>query len=155
MNGDGHDAGTTDLTIAGDTNTLASGDILNLNDQGDGGAFTYALTDTAFARTGTGMVTYATVETLNLNTSFGNADVDVTNTAAGVNTNITTQDGADDIDVTTTGLDSNVIINTAGGADDVNLVLTGMPWAALCRSMPVMKMIRSRCKTAERPAASN
>ena len=42
--GDDHDAGTVDLTIvtcsATHTNTLDSGDILNLNDQGDPGSFT-------------------------------------------------------------------------------------------------------------------
>ena len=125
VNGDAHDAGTTSLTIKTDTNTLDTGDILNLNDQGDAGAFTYALDATTFSRTGTGTVTYMTVETLNLNTSIGSADVDVTSTAAGINTNITTQDAADDIDVATTGTDSNVIISTAGGVDDVNIVTTG------------------------------
>lgn len=126
VNGDAHDAGTVGLTIKSDTNTLDSGDILNLNDQGDAGAFTYALDATTFGRTGTGTVTYMTIETLNLNTSIGSADVDVTGTADGVNTTITTQDAVDDIDVTTTGLDSNVIINTAGGIDDVNIVTVGM-----------------------------
>jgi hypothetical protein len=125
VNGDAHDAGTTTLTIRTDSNTLDTGDILNLNDQGDAGSYTYALTASTFARTGTGTVTYATIETLNLNTSIGAADVDVTTTAAGVNTTISTQDGADDIDVATTGLDSNVIINAAGGADDVNIVTSG------------------------------
>ncbi len=125
VNGDAHDAGTIDLTIKGDTNTLDTGDILNLNDQGDAGSFTYTLDAATLARTGAGTVTYGTIETLNLNTSIGSADVDVTTTAAGVNTNVTTQDAVDDIDVATTGVDSNLIINSAAGADDVNIVATG------------------------------
>ena len=125
ISGNAHDAGTMTLTIHGDGNTLNTGDILNLNDQGDAGSFTYALNATTFARTGTGTVAYATIETLNMNTSQGAADVDVTNTAASLNTTIITQDGADDVDVATTGADSNVILNTAGGVDDVKVVTTG------------------------------
>ncbi len=125
VNGDAHDAGTTGLTIGGDTNTLDTGDILNVNDQGDAGSFTYTLTGTTVTRTGIATVTYGTVETVNLNTSLGAADVDVTNTADSVNTTITT-DAADDIDVTTTGADSSVVINTADDADAVDIAGTGI-----------------------------
>ncbi|MCA9185835.1 MAG: hypothetical protein KDA99_09455, partial [Planctomycetales bacterium] len=125
VEGNGHDAGTTDLTIKGDTNSLPSGDVLTLFDQADAGSHTYTLNATTFTRTGTATVTYATIETLNLNTSTGAADVDVVNTAAQDNVTITTQDAADDIDVTTTGSDSTLVINTAGGADDVTIAMTG------------------------------
>lgn len=126
IEGDTHDAGTIDLDIKGVTNTLDTGDILNLNDQGDAGGFTYTLTATTFTRTGTGTIDYGTIETLNLNTSTGAADVDINTTAASVNTNVTTQGAADDIDVTTTGASSNVIINAGGGNDDIDIATTGV-----------------------------
>ncbi len=125
VNGDAHDAGTIDLTIKGDTNTLDLGDILILSDQADPGSFTYALDATTFNRTGTATVTYMTIETLSLNTSIGAATVNVATTAAGINTFITTQDEADDVNVTTTGVDSNLTINTAGGADTIDFATTG------------------------------
>ena len=79
--GDANDGGTVDLMIKDDTNTLASGDILNLNDDGDAGAYTYDLTATTFERIGsiipTGLITYGTIETLNLDTSEGVATVNV------------------------------------------------------------------------------
>ncbi|NNF36448.1 MAG: hypothetical protein HKN68_20265, partial [Saprospiraceae bacterium] len=124
VDGETHDPGTVDLQIKTDINTLDTGDILNVNDQGDAGSYTYSLSMASIARTGTGGIVYFNIETLNLNTSIGSADVDVISTADGVNTTITTQDAADDIDVAMTGLDANVIINVAGGADDVNIVTT-------------------------------
>ena len=115
VNGDAHDAGNTSLTVRGDTNTLASGDILNINDQGDANNNTYNLTDTTFQRTAagtaTGTVTYATVETVNLNAGTGGDDINVLDTADSVNTNVNANSGNDDIDVTTTGNSSNVVIN--------------------------------------------
>jgi hypothetical protein len=97
IDGGNHDAGSTTLSILGDSNTLDSGDILNLNDQGDAGAYTYNLGAVTFNRTGTGSVFYGAIETLNLNTAQGAADVNVAGTAAAVNTNISTQAAADDI----------------------------------------------------------
>ena len=128
VKGGDHDADTTTLTIGIDSNTLDSGDILNIYDQGDTGSYTYTLTDTTFtnSRTGAGTITYGTVETLNLNTASGAADLDVVNTAASVNTNITARDLADDIDVTTTGAASNVVINAGDGADTIDLAATGV-----------------------------
>ena len=125
MAGDAHDAGTVDLTIRTQTNTLNSGDILNLNDQGDAGSFTYDLDATTFSRTGTAVVTYMTIETINLQASVGSATVNVTSTAASANTNITTQDAADTMTITTTGDMSNVVVNTAGGDDLITITSTG------------------------------
>jgi len=128
VNGGAHDAGTTSLTIGADTNTLDSGDVLNVNDQGDAGSFTYTLTGTTVTRTAVGTVTYGTVETVNVNTGLGAADVDVTDTADSANTTVTT-DAVDDVDVTTTGADSNVVINTADDADAVDIASTGIDGA--------------------------
>ncbi len=127
VSGGANDAApTSGPTIKGETNTLAEGDILNVNDQGDAGGSTYTLDATKVTRTGgIGTIEYGTIETLNLKTGEGVAIVKVDTTAPGVNTNITTQGAADDIDVTTTGADSNVIINTGGGADDINIATTG------------------------------
>jgi hypothetical protein len=121
VNGDAHGSGTSILTIKDATNEIDTGDILNLNDQGDGGSYTYTVDDATFTRTGIGTVTYDTIETINLNTSAGSADVDVLATGGSVNANIITQDDRDDVDVDSSGNISNLVIGTAGGEDDVNL----------------------------------
>lgn len=131
VDGEDHAAGSTTLTISVVSNTLDTGDILNLNDASDAGNFTYTLDATTFTRSGIGTITYNAIETFNLTTSLGSGGptvVDVNNTAAGVNTNITTQNVTgqpSDINVTTTGADSNVIINTSTANDDINIADTG------------------------------
>jgi hypothetical protein len=129
VNGDNHSAGTVGLTIKGDTNTLDTGDILNISDAGSVAANAYTLTAMTFQRTAlaaTSTITYLTIETLNIETGSGSNTVTVTNTAAAVNTTITTQDMADIVNVTDTGVDSNVIINTAGGGDAITISDTGI-----------------------------
>ena len=131
IDGEGHAPGSTTLTIGFSSNTLDSGDILNINDTSDAGSFTYTLGATTLTRSGIGTITYGNIETFNLTTSLGFGAptvVDVNNTAAGVNTNITTQNVTgqpSDINVTTTGADSNLIINTSTANDDINIVDTG------------------------------
>src|SRR5207244_520256 len=92
------------------TNTLATGDILNLNDQGNATTHTYTLTGTTLDRTSMATITYATVETVNLNAGMGTDTINVTTTAASVNTNIATTAGGDTVTVTTTGASSNLVI---------------------------------------------
>ncbi|MFP6611077.1 MAG: hypothetical protein VB835_02115, partial [Pirellulales bacterium] len=125
VNGGAHDAGNTSLTIRGNTNTVASGDILNISDQGDASNNTYNLSDTTFQRTATGTVTYATVETVNLTAGTGNDDINVSDTLDSASTTVNANSGADDIDVTTTGTAANVVINGDGGNDAIDLVGTG------------------------------
>lgn len=117
--------GQTSPGVKGEFNFLDNGDRLTLADSGDVGSYTYALTDTTFERTGTGTVTYGTIESLFLDTSAGAADVDVTSTAASTNTFITTQDVVDTVDIATTGADSNLSVFTNAGADVITIVTTG------------------------------
>ena len=125
--GEGQDAGpTNDLTIAGDTNSLPGGDVLNVSDSLNTADRTYTVTATTVGSSGmTGSVTFATIEELNVNTTAGIADVDITTTLAGLQTTITTGDAADVIDIMTTGVDSNLILNTGDGADVVTIAATG------------------------------
>ena len=125
--GEDQDAGSTnDLTIAGDTNSLPGGDVLNVSDSLNSTDRTYTVTATTVESSGmTGSITYATIEELTVTSTAGIAAVDVTTTLAGIQTTITTGDSADVIDVTTTGADSNLVLNTGDGADVVTIAATG------------------------------
>ncbi len=123
IDGGDHDPGTTTLTIDGVSNTLDSGDILNLSDASDvTGAFqNYLLTASSFQREAEPTIDYATIETLNITTAAVPSNIDIQNTAVAVNTNVMTQDSDDDIDVMDTGTDSSVVVATFGGRDDITV----------------------------------
>ena len=75
VNGNAHDTGSTILNIRGESNILDSGDTLNINDYGDTSNNSYVLDADTLQRDGSGLITYATVETLNINTGSGNDDI--------------------------------------------------------------------------------
>jgi hypothetical protein len=129
INGDDHDAGDTTLSVTcnGTTisNTLDSGDVLNVNDADSADDNTYTVTASSVLRTGTATVNYTTIETLNLSAGTGKSQFNVTSTTAGVNTNIVGNVGNDVVAVTTTGAAGNVTIDTGAGADTVTLQSTG------------------------------
>ncbi len=108
------------------TNTLPVGDVLNLNDQAGGLGNTYTLTATTAQRTGTGLITYGTVETLNLNASAGADTINVTGTAASVNTTVNTTAGGDAVNVMATGTNGTLVVNGDADANTVLIASTGM-----------------------------
>ena len=75
------------------TNTLATGDVLNVNDQGNAVGSTYNLNDTTVQRVGTALITYLATESVNLNAGTGTDTVNALTTAASVNTTINTTAG--------------------------------------------------------------
>ena len=98
-----------------------TGDTLNYNDSANAGAATsYSLSSNAINRTGAGLTSYGTVETVNLNAGSGASAITVPSTAAGSGTTVNAGGGADTI---TVGISNAALLTINGGdADDtVNL----------------------------------
>jgi Ca2+-binding RTX toxin-like protein len=134
VNGNGNEAVLTDTLTATCnavivTNTLPSGDTLNVNDSADPDANTYTLNETLTAdtvqRTGAALITYATVETVILSAGTGTDTIDVVTTADSVNTTINTTGGGDAVNVATTGATSNLEVNGDGLVNDITITTTG------------------------------
>ncbi len=83
------------LTVNGD----AGADTLNFNDQGTTANSIYTLANSAFQRSGTAVVTYATTETVNLNAGSGSDTINVVNTPAGVLTTVSPGGGTNTVNV--------------------------------------------------------
>ena len=117
------------------SNRLASGDTVNFNDQGDNtaGGLTYTLTSTTLDRTGlpetTPAITYAGLETVNLNTALQSSVINVLRTAANVNTTVNGSVNAtptkDTMNITGTGAGSNSTFMAGTGDTTFNLETTG------------------------------
>ncbi len=108
------------------TSQLSDGDLLTILDDANTASSTYTVTGTTVARTGTGTITYSTIERLAVNTSDTAAsDIDVNSVASGgFRATINAGDAADDIDITTTGTSAVLLVNAGGGADTVDLADT-------------------------------
>lgn len=115
------------------TQTLDSGDTLNVNDSGSTGAFDYAMSDTTFTRMDRPVVptsvtvdlTYGTVETVNVTTGSGEDLFEISGTAPDVRTTIDTGAGNDTLTITTTGDGSVVIVMSGDGQDALDVTSTG------------------------------
>ena len=83
----GNSLGTILGAVAVHGNGQTTGDILNLNDQGDGASHTYTITSTTLARSGAATITYDTVEVISVRGSTNADTLNVLTTAAGVTTN--------------------------------------------------------------------
>ncbi len=129
IDGQDHGVGDVTLSIKGDDNSLESGDVLNISDAAATRDHVYSLTASSMTRTTlaepTGRMEYLAIETLNLETTQGEATILATSTADATNTNVTTQDAADLIGFNDTGADSNLVISTGGGDDSVRIQDTG------------------------------
>ncbi|EMI52798.1 Ig-like domain-containing protein [Rhodopirellula sallentina] len=116
-------------SVTADGNVVAysgpSGDVLIVDDAGDADASVWDIDDGTFTRTGAGLITYGTIETLFINTGSGADDINVLDTTDSVLTDIADFGGGDDIDVTTTGDNSFTIINAGTGNDSINIATTG------------------------------
>ncbi len=102
-----------------------SGDVLIVDDAGDGDASVWDIDDGTIARTAAGLITYGTIETLFINTGSGADDVNVLDTTDSIVTDIGDFGGSDDIDVTTTGDNSLLIINAGTANDSIDIASTG------------------------------
>jgi hypothetical protein len=89
------------VTVNGEAHIVA--DVLNLNDQGDGDNNVYDLTSTTVDRTGSGTITYTTVETLQINSGVGDNTFNVNSLMT---------------DVGVTAATETTILNDAGGTED-------------------------------------
>ena len=108
------------------TESVNRGDQLNISDQGNGTGHTWTLTDTTVSRSGlANPITFATVESLVVETGTGADQVTVSTTAVGTRTNLTTGDGNDIVGITTTGMDSILDLNTGSGQDELTVTTTG------------------------------
>jgi hypothetical protein len=126
--------GDDTFNVGGNTNTVGNtlgavsafgqggtGDTLNYNDSANAGAATsYSLSSNAINRTGAGLTSYGTVETINLNAGSGANAITVPSTAAGSGTTVNGGGGGDTI---TVGISNAALLTVNGGdADDtVNL----------------------------------
>ena len=111
------------------SNTLATGDTVNFNDQGDSGSYTYTLTSSALNRSGAAQIAYSNFKTIVLNTSLGAGTVNVGSTPGNSNTTVNGSVNAtptgDTINVATTGNGSNVILDAGSGDTTFNVQGTG------------------------------
>ena len=120
---------SNDNTVTRSSNSLASGDMLNIYDQGNTNTnLVYGLSATTISQSTLPVsITYVNVETLLLQTTATQAaTVNVTSTAASVNTNISAGSAADTINIGNTGQNSNVVVNAGDGNNAVYLQATGL-----------------------------
>ena len=129
VQGEANTSGTTSYDISAGTSsttfTQPDGDLLIIRDDTAGAPGTYTNTGLTVARTGTGTITFATVEQFTVNTSdTASSDIDITTTPANIATRINAGGLAEDIDVTTTGNGSVLIVNAGGGDDTIDVATT-------------------------------
>ena len=98
-------------------------DVININDQADAGPQTYTITSTTVARSGSGLMTYGTVESLVLNASLGSDTINVQSTLATTPVTVNAGGGDDVINVGNAGTLSGILgaltVNGNAGAADV------------------------------------
>ena len=113
-----HNAGVSRLTAAGETNTVNSGDVLELRDSVSGQ--TYDLDRGTFTRSSGVSVEFSDVETITLQTG-AQATVNLESTADGSSVSIATSAATSDdqINIGETGDSSNLSVTTGAGSDQV------------------------------------
>ena len=109
--------------------TTTIGDMLIISDNSDAGNNAYTLTANTFQRTGpvaTGVITYQTTETIDIETGNGNDVVSISSTAANAQATIRSSGGDDEVNIVSTGTDSILRLDTENGADRVKVETTGV-----------------------------
>ncbi|TWU34170.1 putative outer membrane protein PmpB precursor [Novipirellula aureliae] len=109
--------------------TTAIGDVMLISDDSDAGNNAYTLTSNTFQRTGpaaTGVISYLTTETIDIETGNGNDVLSIASTAAESQATIRTSEGDDDVHVVRTGTDSILRLVTENGADHLTVETTGL-----------------------------
>ncbi|WP_197231984.1 dockerin type I domain-containing protein [Novipirellula artificiosorum] len=118
-------APATSVSVSAETPV---GDILIVSDDSSPMDNSYTLSDSAFQRTAagaTGVISYQTVETLDIETGNGNDTVEVSTTVANNQVTLSTSGGDDQVTIVSTGADSIFRLNTEGGADTVEVQTSG------------------------------
>ncbi|MCA9140296.1 MAG: hypothetical protein KDB00_26175, partial [Planctomycetales bacterium] len=125
---DNVDGRQTDGDIVSVSASVEQGDVLNVSDASSVAANTYQIDATTLQRTAvgaTGVITYETVEAVNLVTGSGDDTVAIQSTPDATDFTINTGAGAETIDIQSTGVGSLVSIQTGVGNDDVTVQTTG------------------------------
>ncbi|MCA9136381.1 MAG: hypothetical protein KDB00_06475, partial [Planctomycetales bacterium] len=107
------------------TVNVTTGDQLVIDDSGQAVANAYDVTSTTVQRTGSPVINYATIESLQLLTGTGGDTVSISSTAASGFANVTSGDGDDQIDVLATGDGSILTIDAGADVDAIAVTLTG------------------------------
>ncbi|EMI56068.1 extracellular nuclease [Rhodopirellula sallentina SM41] len=110
------------------TASSVPGDVLNISDEASVADNAYELTSTTFQRTAvaaTAVITYQTVETVNVETGSGDDTVNVASTVNGNIVSLDTNPGNDTVTIETTGNDSILELATESGNDNITLLTTG------------------------------
>ena len=110
------------LTVAA---TVLRGDELNVSDEGNTVAGNYTLDLNQLTKTGIASITYAAIETFNIETGSAADSFDIVSTRASTNVNLATNDGEDAISVSDTGDDGIVQINSGADNDSTSVGRTG------------------------------
>lgn len=115
------------ITVKGTPVTVAipSGDALNISDESSVTANTYSLSPVLFEKLGVPGIVYAAIETLTIETGFGNDTVGISGTRASTKTSVLTDGGSDNVQVDSTGLASILIVDSGVGNDQVAITTTG------------------------------
>ncbi len=108
------------------TLTLPAGDTVNLNDQGFGASSVYTVGAAGLQRAGTALVSYANVETINLNAGTATDLINVTGTPVSSNTTINTDGGGDTVNVGNTGAFSSLVVNGDALSNAIAVTTTGI-----------------------------
>ena len=107
------------------TVTLPVGDQLNVNDQAGVLPNTYTLDDTTLTRTGSPAISYALIDTLNIETGSAGDVFNVLDTAPSTTVDIRTFGGEDTITVTDSGEDGILRIDSGVDDDSVTIETSG------------------------------
>ena len=111
------------------SHALPVGDIVNFNDRGDAGGYTYGLTGATLDRGVLPTIHYISLETVNLNTALAASTINVMNTTANANTTVTGSVNAtpttDAFNITSTGANGNATFVAGTGDTAFNLQTTG------------------------------
>ncbi len=134
----GNGSDTVNIGDAGNSLDLINGEIfvhgegaagdedeLNINDQGDNDDNDYTLDATTIQRTGAALITYDTVETVNVRAGGGANEFDVVTTAANIHVNLFAGGAGDTITIQTTGAGSTTTAHGEAGVDTITVQNTG------------------------------
>lgn len=125
---DSVDARQTDGDIVSINVSIEQGDVLNVSDAASATINDYQIDATTLQRSAvgsTGVITYETVEIVNLATGGGDETVTIQSTAGATALNLRTGAGAATIDVQGTGAGSLLDVETGIGNDDVTIANSG------------------------------
>ncbi len=130
IDGGANDAApTTSLSAGVVTNTLATGDTLNINDSGDADNNIYTLSVTDLIRNALSFVFFTAAESVTLNAGFGNDDITI-DARTGATTTVNGGVGNDAMSLNV-GFTANAVLNGGDGTDGMTLFGSGASSVAI------------------------